>query len=206
MAKRIITAFFAGAVIVSVAIFGCSHKAIEFLSNRSEVSEGCMSCHEKLSETFPQDHVDISPEELKYCMMCHTTKNNVPAFEWISHYMHYANAEFVGDCWSCHLIDEEGILKVLGAGGENRTKMEKDMTEEFSPYFHSWATSQYLDHRHAQEKIRCGHCHKTLSAEEEFPMEKCVECHGGYQHVATLTKDVEPNPHDSHLGNIECTL
>ena len=35
-------------------------------------------------------------------------------------------------------------------------------------------------------------------------MTVCLGCHGDYGKVAAKTDKLDPNPHDSHLGEIDC--
>ncbi len=59
---------------------------------------------------------------------------------------------------------------------------------------------------HAKAGVHCFDCHQ-----EEKPTKKavasdsCMTCHGDYPAMKALTKDVKPNPHASHLGEIPCT-
>ena len=63
-----------------------------------------------------------------------------------------------------------------------------------------------LDQLHANKEIKCEQCHADKPKEQRVPMETCVGCHGDYQKLAEATKGMKPNPHDSHLGEIRCTL
>ena len=63
-----------------------------------------------------------------------------------------------------------------------------------------------LPAHHAKAGVHCFDCHQ-----EEKPTKKavasdsCMTCHGDYPAMKAVTKDVKPNPHDSHLGEIPCT-
>jgi hypothetical protein len=63
-----------------------------------------------------------------------------------------------------------------------------------------------LPPHHTKAGVHCFDCHQ-----EEKPTKKavaadsCMTCHGDYPAMRALTKDVKPNPHDSHLGEIPCT-
>jgi hypothetical protein len=63
-----------------------------------------------------------------------------------------------------------------------------------------------LPDHHAKAGVHCFDCHQ-----EEKPTKKavasdsCMNCHGDYPAMKALTKNVKPNPHDSHLGEIPCT-
>jgi hypothetical protein len=68
--------------------------------------------------------------------------------------------------------------------------------------------SKRLDDRHAQHDIPCDLCHGKPAGEDAGSTGQCLKCHVSYERVAALTKSkgVSPNPHDSHYGEIRCTL
>ncbi len=35
---------------------------------------------------------------------------------------------------------------------------------------------------------------------------ECLACHGSYGALAEKTRAVKPNPHDSHMGALRCTI
>jgi len=41
---------------------------------------------------------------------------------------------------------------------------------------------------------------------QNAPKEVCLGCHGSYQEIAKLTSDLDLNPHNSHLGQMRCTV
>jgi fumarate reductase flavoprotein subunit len=57
--------------------------------------------------------------------------------------------------------------------------------------------------RHLARGVECNQCH---GEGEKIPVtkEQCLSCHVSYAVVAKRTKSLEPNPHDSHQGEIEC--
>lgn len=98
------------------------------------------------------------------------------------------------------------------------------------PYLESWQASDYGAYAHAVEDVTCLDCHvptveqqvnelvvymqgdfavplEELEVSEEF----CFGCHEpnehtSYEEVIQLTAGLELNPHDSHLGELECDL
>ena len=58
---------------------------------------------------------------------------------------------------------------------------------------------------HEQKGIACEGCHRKSQQEPVSP-ETCSGCHGSYQKLGESNKGRFPNPHDSHLGEIRCTL
>ena len=57
---------------------------------------------------------------------------------------------------------------------------------------------------HHDEGIACKDCHKVEKPKDAPSHKACLECHGPYEKMAERTKKLEINPHDSHLGPIEC--
>lgn len=68
--------------------------------------------------------------------------------------------------------------------------------------------SAFLAGDHLKRGLNCVSCHqdgKVSDSESEINA-KCVACHGPLSSLAQKTnKEGQPNPHKSHLGNIQCT-
>jgi fumarate reductase flavoprotein subunit len=74
-----------------------------------------------------------------------------------------------------------------------------------SPSGLTWAAQSFsLGDKHKNMGVDCSGCHKEDPPQQEVPMAVCLGCHGDYPKVAAKTNKVDPNPHDSHLGEIEC--
>jgi fumarate reductase flavoprotein subunit len=74
-----------------------------------------------------------------------------------------------------------------------------------SPSGPIWAAQGlFLGDRHKNVGVDCAGCHKEDPPKEKVPMAVCLGCHGGYPEVAAKTNKIDPNPHNSHLGEIEC--
>lgn len=67
------------------------------------------------------------------------------------------------------------------------------------------ATNYELRGKHAELAFECDACHGTSEPVKRAPASSCIECHDGYPGIGEITKGVEPNPHDSHQGEIRCT-
>jgi hypothetical protein len=167
--------------------------------------DSCALCHVKLSEQVPEGHFKPTLNEVKYCLVCHMLKGTAAAFSWVTHLNHY-NLGVVSECWLCHRIDAAGNFRLIGVENSEEIKVTQEVVNRMVPYYQSWAKSEYLGHRHAQQSVTCGLCHGKSFPETRASMEQCLTCHGSYQHLAKLTEDVYPNPHNSHLGEIRCTL
>lgn len=61
-----------------------------------------------------------------------------------------------------------------------------------------------LADRHVAQGAKCESCH---AAGQGSPVAKdqCLACHGSYAKVAEKTDALDINPHDSHLGPIDCS-
>lgn len=69
----------------------------------------------------------------------------------------------------------------------------------------SWAADQeFLADKHKAREITCEGCHKEAPP-KAFGMKTCLGCHGDYKTIAEKTQHVEPNPHASHEGELECS-
>lgn len=58
---------------------------------------------------------------------------------------------------------------------------------------------------HTTAKLECSSCHID-GLNKPAPAKACTGCHGSYRAVAALTANLNPNPHDSHMGEIRCTI
>lgn len=93
------------------------------------------------------------------------------------------------------------------------------------PYVESWRSSDYEAADHSQVGVDCLSCHprtignelseqvayRTDNYREPLPevkvrQEVCLRCHGDYKLMGERTADVFPNPHASHLGEVDCRL
>lgn len=53
------------------------------------------------------------------------------------------------------------------------------------------------------QAMPCTQCHKD--AKMSAPSQKtCLECHVSYAEVAKRTASAKVNPHDSHMGRVDC--
>lgn len=58
--------------------------------------------------------------------------------------------------------------------------------------------------RHTAAGVACQACHGEAAFTEPVAMQSCSDCHGSYAELAAMTP-WEPNPHHSHMGEIECS-
>ena len=57
---------------------------------------------------------------------------------------------------------------------------------------------------HHKEGVSCKDCHKVEKPKDAPSSKPCLECHGPYEKIAQRTKKLHANPHDSHLGPMDC--
>ncbi len=62
----------------------------------------------------------------------------------------------------------------------------------------------FLIDRHLKADLTCDACHKTTPF-KPASTDTCLSCHGGtYAKLATMSASHEPNPHQSHQGEVPC--
>lgn len=167
--------------------------------------DSCSSCHD-LADVLPEGHPGEGVDTHEFCVNCHSTESSPVAWGWIVHWKHYTLEEFPGDCWSCHRLDEDSRFELLDANRGSDTEVSRDEVERMESYFKSWASSAFLDRVHGEQGTGCLACHSSYFPEEPVSMSACMECHGSYSDLSESTADADPNPHASHLGEIECGL
>ncbi|MBI1753655.1 MAG: cytochrome c3 family protein [Acidobacteria bacterium] len=57
---------------------------------------------------------------------------------------------------------------------------------------------------HAKAGVHCFDCHQEEKPTKKASSESCMTCHGDYPAMKAVTKNVKPNPHGSHQGEIPC--
>jgi hypothetical protein len=70
-----------------------------------------------------------------------------------------------------------------------------------------WAEQKMLlGDKHKEMGIQCEGCHKESPPQNKVPTAICQGCHGDYKTLAERTEKVDPNPHRSHVGNLDCSV
>ena len=70
----------------------------------------------------------------------------------------------------------------------------------------SMAADAFLADRHVGRGLKCESCHNSMPPKAQGVTKQCLACHGGsYAKLAEKTADADMNPHDTHLGEIECS-
>ncbi len=105
---------------------------------------GCLSCHDNLNELSqragPKTHAVAylgraygKIEEPTYCFVCHGPlpgSGNGPQFGGALHASHTPARGFTGDCFSCHLVDNEGKFRLW-----DRVKYDVEITNAWPDIF-----------------------------------------------------------------------
>jgi hypothetical protein len=175
--------------------------------------ESCQSCHKDFASVLPKGHAPVTGNSLGSCTPCHQsdfegkTEKNV-----FSARMHLAHLPPKGslDCSVCHSWTSGKSFGLTGQKGSWGAPDKKDM-DLMGEIFKSWAGSGYMDNLHATAGIGCTQCHgKGLpKADDTVENSRCLTCHGPMDKLAKKTepKDFKDrNPHQSHLGDIACTV
>jgi hypothetical protein len=180
---------------------------------KSSTPISCQTCHADFSSLIPENHPPVKGNELSACTACHapelTGTIDKNAYSVRMHLAHLPPKGNV-DCLVCHRWQEGKSFGLTGAkeswGAPNKEEMEL-MKEIFT----GWAASVYMDNLHAKAGISCANCHGKELPTFDVTVEntRCLACHGPME---ALVKKTEPpefkdrNPHQSHLGDIACTV
>jgi hypothetical protein len=127
-----------------------------------------------------------------------------------------------GECYPCHKIHRES------PGINSCYQCHHDaLFLQCSQCHKDWNGADLLAQAHAEVDVTCLDCHdptlqqqleegiqvatqdfQAAFAEQEFPKESCLSCHehGSYAEIAQRTEELELNPHDSHYGQMECSI
>jgi hypothetical protein len=76
----------------------------------------------------------------------------------------------------------------------------------YLPFSFGEAGPSLLGDKHKVAGISCEGCHKENPPKEQVPTPVSNECHGNQKKIVEISRNVAPNPHDSHLGNLKCEL
>jgi hypothetical protein len=66
------------------------------------------------------------------------------------------------------------------------------------------AAADPLADRHIARGLSCKQCHEESPPSKPVKSTQCESCHGEDDAMAKQTKDVKPNPHFTHLGEVAC--
>ena len=113
-----------------------------------------------------------------------------------------------GDCAACH-----GQRKVLPPAHVKTDEMDwaqcKDCHNAEAGKGEQpailWGTLP-LGHIHLLSAITCTVCHGPARPAQPPESPKCLSCHPDYKNAALQANKTLTNPHDSHMGDLDCEL
>jgi len=176
-------------------------------------SDGCAACHADFSSVLPKGHTAVAGTGLAACIRCHSTGQAGEAkkngFSTRMHLTH-AGPQLHLECISCHSYVPGKSFGLIGQSISWGAPKDEDMAV-IKEMFASWLNSSYTDHLHAKAMIDCAGCHGKEAPLLDTTVEnsRCLACHGPQDQLAARStpKDFpKRNPHDSHLGDIACTV
>jgi hypothetical protein len=208
--KKLLLSVFAMLVLGAFCHFMGDGRTVEAANPEKK---SCASCHEDFAAVLFKGHPAVKGKDIKACLSCHEPDmTGKPQKNAYSARMHLAHLPPRGtlDCTACHNWTPGrsfGLAGVKGSWGAPK----KDDVASMKRIFLSWASSQYMDNRHAKTGVVCAGCHGKDLARSDDTVEnpRCLECHGSMEKLAKKTepKDFpDRNPHKSHLGEINCTV
>lgn len=155
-------------------------------------------------DVAPENLFNPAPDGTRYDAVSPTFEGSALAWDWTirqglfpmrvgcdgSHYDPH------DDSRGYRLVAAEAAGEVEPAGTHDP---ESTTPPEPSP------SSAEMEHRHAERDVTCADCHAEDPPQRRPPSKRCSDCHGDYEAVSILTRNVFPNPHESHVGEIRCT-
>ena len=171
----------------------------------------CADCHSNIKDVLPKNHKSTKAADISSCMTCHKAPKAYDEPRPFSAKMHrpHLKGNSKLDCSFCHIIEEDksfSLPKRKSIGAPDRQTI--DALPELGEL---WADSPYLGTTHANIDIMCSSCHG-----EELPLldarpsnDRCLACHDSYETLAAKTPGKDHpsrNPHNSHLGPINCRV
>jgi cytochrome c nitrite reductase small subunit len=188
------------------------------LEEREFDQEWCLRCHEHGSyqeviertedrEYNPHDWHDGELE----CSVCHKV-----------------HRESEDSCAPCHGLMATGTGWITATQALEWWEPDMDcaVCHVMTPYTESLEDATLLAYVHAQEGLVCLDCHEQVVLEQvheearagttqlkgrRFSMESCLDCHvpnehRSYEEIISRTEELARNPHDSHYGELECSI
>jgi hypothetical protein len=197
-------------VMVTLSVAGPSTVKVAVSSTKEAT---CTSCHIDFQDVISEKHPAVSGDDLQACLSCHKSiespKAEPNAFSAKVHRVHLKESESL-DCTECHSWASGKAFSLTGTDVVYGHPSERDM-DLLKKAFSSWAHSPYLDSIHGAKNVTCRSCHGNVlpTLGDIVENERCLTCHGTYDSLAKKTtplKFSDRNPHNSHLGVINCTV
>ena len=99
------------------------------------------------------------------------------------------------------LISMSSVM-LLHVGSVNAGVFPADVEKAYA----DGAKAQFMAGSHMKKGLDCATCHPSskINDSETEINGQCVQCHGDMAAMGKISAAIEPNPHDSHLGNHCC--
>lgn len=83
----------------------------------------------------------------------------------------------------------------------------KSLTSAICTLFVGICSAENLADFHVQQGAKCEVCHQEQAPKPNSRVnpQNCLACHKSFEAVAERTNKLEPNPHNSHLGEVPCS-
>lgn len=168
----------------------------------------CVACHADWSN-LPAGHPAVKGKDLSACLPCHAP-SDAAAPNKFSAALHRAHAGANVDCKTCHGRTKDGRVTVAGTKAV-LGKLAKDDEPRVREVVGSFAGSAFLDATHGKAGVSCAGCHGGGVPEtgSSVANDRCLACHGPMDALAAKSAPAvhaDRNPHQSHLGEIDCTV
>ena len=87
------------------------------------------------------------------------------------------------------------------------TASAEPFNADLSKQYMSGDKAAYLAGVHTKKGLDCAACHTSnvISDSETEINKQCVICHGSLEQMGAKTNSQSPNPHKSHIGQMQCT-
>ncbi len=174
---------------------------------------GCRACHSDPASIVPKAHPPVKEADIAACVNCHQPDRSgaevANPFSTRIHKAHAALGKAVA-CSQCHdwVAGERFGLRGFAAPLGNPDEETMEVIQEIMA---SWGAGAFMDALHAKADISCKSCHAKSVPELDDTLDnaRCLACHGPMEKLAARSapKDIpQRNPHQSHLGDIHCTV
>lgn len=96
-----------------------------------------------------------------------------------------------------------GVLSFAFINAASAEPFNADLSRQYM----SGDKAAYLAGVHTKKGLDCAACHTTnvISDSETEINKQCAICHGSLEQMGTKTSSQTPNPHKSHIGQMQCT-
>ena len=96
-----------------------------------------------------------------------------------------------------------GVLSFAFINAASAEPFNADLPRQYM----SGDKAAYLAGVHTKKGLDCAACHTTnvISDSETEINKQCAICHGSLEQMGTKTSSQTPNPHKSHIGQMQCT-